>query len=227
MTTKEILFLIAPGVVVVVGGFWLIQRKIRNQKAAAKHRQDGTTEGATEKPAETKRGENSIAGFTETPEEKISEILEKSQIDETLPVSDRLTTLADGISDSDVQNFLRDIAKTVQETGPCFDAETPHGFIEEMVDRLDDLQAIEKNQSGQTAEKIRSFRNSLIGILSDCGVALIHSDHWDASLQRAIAKEITPGIDAPTILRYGSSGIHRHGQLLRKQEVVLAVPESH
>ena len=124
-----------------------------------------------------------------------------------------------------MQDFLRDIAKTVQETGPCFDPETPHCFIEEMVDRLDDLQAIQKNQTGQTAEGIRSFRNSLIGILSDCGVALIHSDHWDASLQRAIVREISPGIVAPTILRYGSTGIRRDGQLVRKQEVVLAVPE--
>jgi hypothetical protein len=135
---------------------------------------------------------------------------------------DELTTQ---IIDPVLRDYLVEIANTVSEAGPVFDSETPLSFIEEMVDRLDDLSAIQTNHQELTTSVLESFRAILIGLLSECGAELIHSTHWDPAQQRAITKEPTSGLDAPTILRHGSTGIRRNGQLLRKQEVVLAVPE--
>lgn len=128
--------------------------------------------------------------------------------------------------DPDLREFLVEIADRVQEEGSDLSDQTPFSFIEELVDRLDDLRAILPNHHANAAKDLAAFRETLISILSACGAELIHSELWDASIQRAIAKETTPGLNAPTILRFGSTGIRRHGQLVRKQEVVLTVPES-
>lgn len=137
-----------------------------------------------------------------------------------------LEELAMKIPASDLRDCLQEIAGRIREEGPNFGEETSMGFIEEMVDRVDDLASMIKNQDEPTAVDLLLFREAIVSILSACGAELIHSAHWDASCQRAITKEVTPGLNAPTILRYGSSGIRRLSQLVRKQEVVLAVPES-
>lgn len=134
---------------------------------------------------------------------------------------DELTTQ---IADPVLRDYLVEIANTVSEAGPVFDSKTPLSFIEEMVDRADDLAAMAQNQDEQSKTSLVSFRNAIVGILSACGAELIHSSTWDPAIQRAIAKEPTEGIESPTILRFGSTGIRRHSELLRKQEVVLAVP---
>ncbi len=135
-----------------------------------------------------------------------------------------LVSLAKQIVDPELSEFLQEIANRIKEAGPDFDGETSFNFVEEMVDRLDDLRAIQKNQPEKTTKDLESFRQMLMKVLSQCEVDLIHSADWDASLQRAIAKEPIGGIEAPAILRFGSTGIRRRGELLRKQEVVLAVP---
>jgi hypothetical protein len=134
---------------------------------------------------------------------------------------DELTTQ---IIDPVLRDYLVEIANTVSEAGPVFDSETPLSFIEEMVDRLDDLRAIQTNHPEPTVSVLESFREILIGVLSECGAELIHSAHWDSAQQRAITKEPTRDLEVPTILRHGSTGIRRNGELVRKQEVVLAVP---
>jgi molecular chaperone GrpE (heat shock protein) len=137
-----------------------------------------------------------------------------------------LEELALKIADADLRDCLIEITGRIHNEDPNFGSETSLGFIEEMVDRVDDLAAMTTNQDGQAAAALVSFRETIASILSACGAELIHSADWDPALQRAIAKEVTPGITVPSILRFGSTGFRRHGQLIRKQEVVLAVPES-
>jgi hypothetical protein len=134
---------------------------------------------------------------------------------------DELTTQ---IVDPVLRDYLVEIANTVSKAGPVFDSETPLSFIEEMVDRSDDLAAMAQNHDEKSKAALVSFRKVIVRILSACGAELIHSSTWDPAIQRAVAKEPTEGIESPTILRFGSTGIRRHSELLRKQEVVLAVP---
>ncbi len=122
---------------------------------------------------------------------------------------------------------MQEIAERIREEGPDFDDDTSMSFVEEMVDRMDELAAMIRNQDGQATVALTSFREAIVGILSKCGAELIHSDTWDPTLQRAIAKEVTSGITAPSILRFGSTGFWRRGQLIRKQEVILATPGPH
>lgn len=135
-----------------------------------------------------------------------------------------LNEIASKIQDSNIRDYVLEIANAVSEAGPVFDSETPLSFIEEMVDRADDLAAMAPKQDEQSKDALFSFKKSLVGILAACGAELIHSTSWDPAIQKAIAKEPTEGIESPTILRFGSTGIRRHSELLRKQEVVLAVP---
>lgn len=130
------------------------------------------------------------------------------------------------ITDPEIRAFLEEITARTQEEEPRFGMDTSMGFIEEMIDRVDDLAAMTRNHDGQTAANLVAFREAIIGMLSSCDAEIINTATWDPTLQRAISKEPTSGITEPTILRFGSTGFRRGGQLIRKQEVVLAVPES-
>ena len=198
MSSKEIVSVIAASLVLVAGGIWLIRRKFSRRW--------------------TRKDEPEVQ-MPLAPEPQIP------LKEQTPPPVERLEAVAMRIADSDLSEFMRDITTRVRDEGPDFGEATSMGYIEEMVDRLDDLRTIQKNHQGKTAKDVELFRQTLTEVLSDCGVELLHSDEWDPSIQRAIAKEPTPGIDTPTILRFGSTGIRRHAQLVRKQEVVLAVPQ--
>jgi molecular chaperone GrpE (heat shock protein) len=220
MIPKDTLITISVGLslVLVAGGIWLVWRKIsRRYKSGDPEPNHSLLE--TKEVAKTSQPESPpVAIFEKIP---LTSTTEESKF-----ASDKLASLTSQIPDSDLKEFLKEITERVNEAGPCFDGETPFKFIEEMVDRLDDLRAILKNPSTQSPSDIESFRSILVAVLAECGAQLTHSDVWDPSCQRAIAKEVTPGIATPTILRFGSTGIRRHSQLVRKQEVVLAVPES-
>lgn len=225
MPPKETLIAISAtlGLVLVAGGIWLIRRKISRQvlsrDRAEYHPALDGQEPVEADVEDTTMESPPIVEPEKPPETSTSEDLKSAR--------ERLAALALEVSDSDLKEFLGEISERVNEAGPVFDAETPFNFIEEIVDRLDDLRAIQPNHQEPTTSVLESFREILLSILSECGAGLIHSASWDPAQQRAIAKEPTSGLEAPTILRHGSTGIRRHGQLLRKQEVVLAVPESH
>jgi molecular chaperone GrpE (heat shock protein) len=216
MSSKEILSVIAASMVLVAGGVWLIRRKINGRVAPG-----GGTDIQT-RPDHHDFTEDS--GSTEPQKSASTRVPEISPQPKSVPPVELLEAVAMRIADSDLCDFMKDITTRVREEGPDYGEETSLRFIEEMVDRLDDLRTIHKNHQGQTAKDVELFRQTLAAVLTDCGIELIHSDKWDPSIQRAIAKEPTPGIDTPTILRFGSTGIRRHDQLVRKQEVVLAVP---
>jgi hypothetical protein len=202
----------------VAGGIWIVRRRIKKPEHSKEP--DITAIVFHQEAPEIMEWEPPPTVSDDNPQEPSAN--EKSKF-----ASEKLVALTNQIQDSDLKDFLREITARVNETGPCLNDETPFSFIEEIVDRLDDLQTIVKNPGTHTPSDIESFRNILIAVLAECSVELIHSDLWDVSSQRAVAKEITPGIVAPVILRYGSTGIRRHGQLVRKQEVVLAVPETY
>ena len=138
--------------------------------------------------------------------------------------SERLSAIALRVSDPDVREFLMEIARTIGEQFPASGAEVSDSFVEEMLDRHDDLRAILRKRTGDEAAAISDFRETIVRVLADCGVELIHSDQWNPALQRAIAKNPAAGTAAPTITDFGSTGYFRHGTLRRKQEVVLAIP---
>lgn len=136
-----------------------------------------------------------------------------------------LESLALEVPNADLREYLREIACRIRDEGPNFNSKTSIGFIEEMVDRIDDLTVMINKQDKQVSGILVSFNEAVVRILSACGAELIYSTVWDPSLQRAIAKEVIPGIDVPRIQRFGSTGFRRHDQLIRKQEVILAMPE--
>lgn len=137
-----------------------------------------------------------------------------------------LSELVEKITDPEIRAFLKEITERIHEEEPRFGSDTSMGFIEEMIDRVDDLAAMTRNHDGKAAANLVAFREVIIGILSSCDVEIINTASWDPTLQRAISKEPTSGITKPTILGFGSTGFRRGGQLIRKQEVVLAVPQS-
>jgi hypothetical protein len=139
---------------------------------------------------------------------------------------DRLAAIADRMLTPDLNEFLMEIAQSIRESLPDSTAEASVTFVEEMLDRLDDLRAILHKRTGDEAAAVSDFREAIVRILADCGVELIHSGEWNPALQRAIAKNPVAGITAPTITDFGSTGYFRHGTLRRKQEVVLAIPST-
>ncbi len=220
MPSNEILASIAAGLGLVLAavGIWLIRRRINQHDKSEDLEMNVPFLGHAQ-------AEETLP--SESPPTALPEIVFLTSVTEgPKTASEKLASLTNQIQDTDLKAFLQEITDRVEETGPCFNGEVPFNFIEEMVDRLDDLRAILENQSTLRPNDIESFRTILVELLAECGAELIHADVWDASCQRAIAKEVTPGINVPTILRYGSTGIRRRGILLRKQEVVLAVPES-
>jgi molecular chaperone GrpE (heat shock protein) len=137
----------------------------------------------------------------------------------------KLESLVSKISDVELISLLKKIVDRIEEEGPDFGKETSTGFIEEMIDRLDEITSNFRNHDQKTQSALRSFQNVIISMISTCGAELIQSDIWDPSQQRAVAKEPTNGVQSPTFLRFGSTGFRRHGQLIRKQEVVIAIPQ--
>lgn len=138
----------------------------------------------------------------------------------------KLQELTSKIEDPTLRGYLAEIANSVTEAGPIFNSDIPLSFIEEIVDRLDDLRAIQSNHQEPTTNLLKSYTEILTAVLNECKAELIYSADWDPAIQRAIAKEPTAGIESPSILRHCSSGIRRNGEIIRKQEVVLSVPEN-
>lgn len=144
--------------------------------------------------------------------------------DHRQPHSVRLMSAMGSVHDSEIKPYLQEIITQVDLIGPHFSAETPSGFVEELVDRIDDLNILLRTYQPETSPGLADFRQILIAVLCDCGVELVHSETWDPSVQRAVTKEVTPGIGSPTIVKFGSTGIRRHGKIVRKQEVTLSIP---
>ncbi len=221
----RILIPVAAGILFVAAAalWWMRRQKAKGASASASIN-DGHLDNGKEEPATTHRpGRESIDAESETPN---AENLSLQSPSATASPSTDLRNLACGVNEPDIKSFLEEIASRIRDEEPNFNDHTSHGFIEEIVDRIDDLRAIAANPDAQNTDIVISFRKHLVEILSACHAELIHSEQWDPSLQRAISKEPTPNITAPAILRHGSSGISRSGQLIRKQEVVLAVPKS-
>lgn len=217
MSTKAMLSAAAASALMIAGGIWLIRRRTKRRippdVAAGRPSQEPPAPYDDLPPGEAPSPEH-LADIEPEPTENL------------LARREDLLVLATRAVDPDLREFLVEIANRVEEEGADLSDQTPFSFIEEVVDRLDDLRTMLPNHHGNAAKDIATFRETLIVVLSSCGAELIHSELWDASIQRAIAKETTPGLNAPTILRFGSTGIRRHGQIVRKQEVFLTVPES-
>lgn len=99
-------------------------------------------------------------------------------------------------------------------------------LIEEIVDRIDDLALIKRGGTSNDADNIDQFAATLTEMLQTAGIELLQSETWNSEIQRAISKTPRPGILEPTIESYGSTGFTQHSKLVRKQEVILAIPQT-
>ena len=213
--TITVILAIGGGVVLIVLAFWWFRRKSsqgRSNPAISGKSRERSPEDVAAPETEAKTEATEGAGRPD---------------DETaapLPSSERLGELASQVADPEIKDFLQELVDLVRELEPEIGPELPMDSIEELVDRFDDLRLLGENHR-EDAGVIGDFRQILIEILSAAEAEPIHSEKWNSSLQRAIAKEPRSDVEAPSILRFGSSGIRRHGKLLRKQEVVLAIPE--
>jgi hypothetical protein len=135
-----------------------------------------------------------------------------------------LSEIAGSCGDSGTRSFMDEIITRIREEASEFDESTPLDIIEELVDRLDDLRLLRKKATPDEGRLIGRFIAALTDLLKAAGVELLHSDSWDPDIQRALAKTPTEGISKPEIASFGSTGISQHSKLIRKQEVLLAVP---
>lgn len=135
-----------------------------------------------------------------------------------------LSEIAGSCGDSGTRSFMDEIITRIREEASEFDESTPLDLIEELVDRLDDLKLLRKKATPDDGRLIVRFIVALTDQLKAAGVELLHSDSWDPDIQRALAKTPTEGISKPEIASFGSTGISQHSKLIRKQEVLLAVP---
>jgi len=173
-------------------------------------------------PPTTDQSLSGVGESPQSPDSKISTSQEAAQ-QSTRP-EQTLSSLVENIDDANLREYLVSIAQLVEDTDTSFDENTSIDFCYEIIDRLDDLRKIISNQKDGTAETLSIFRSHLVRTLKMCGVEIINSPIWDPSIQRAIEKQQQRDLKEPIILYSASYGIRRNGQLVRKEEVILAIP---
>lgn len=137
---------------------------------------------------------------------------------------DRLTAIALECSNPQTQEFMISIVARLREDAPQIPEEMPISLIEELVDRIDDLRILQNSGSEDEELRIEAFLECIYALLSTANVQLLHSESWNPEIQRALSKTPTPGISKPTITSFVSTGYSKSSKLIRKQEVILAVP---
>lgn len=138
----------------------------------------------------------------------------------------RLSEITHECAETDLREFMDGIVARIEEEISKASNDISIGFIEELVDRIDELKLIVAAKSKTETTSIIEFRHVMIELLKEAKVELIDAESWNPELQRAIAKEPKSDLQEPSILQVGSSGIRRSGILIRKQEVVLGVPHN-
>lgn len=139
--------------------------------------------------------------------------------------SHTLGRIAANVASTDIKEFMDGIVARIRETGPMPETDPSITFIEEIVDRMDDLALIKRRANSDDLNKIDQFAATLTEMLKTGGIELLQSANWNPEIQRALSKTPRAGILEPTIESYGSTGFTRHSQLIRKQEVMLVIPQ--
>lgn len=136
-----------------------------------------------------------------------------------------LNHIAVEVASTEIKEFLYGVVARIRKEEPILEIDLSFSFIEEVVDRIDDLAIIKRKADSDDAAKIEQFVACLTELLRCAGIELLHSESWNPELQRALSKTPRPGILEPTIESYGSTGFTQHSKLIRKQEVMLTIPQ--
>jgi len=145
---------------------------------------------------------------------------------ETQRLCNELPEIAGSCLDSQLRIFLENIAARIREESSNLGDNMTIDFIEELVDRIDELACIAAKTEAHAASRITQFSHHLTEILENAGVELLRSDVWKPEIQRALTKSPKEGIIEPIIENYGSTGFMKNSQLIRKQEVFLSIPKT-
>lgn len=216
----------ASMLVVAVGATWWIWRIRKTLFNLFRPPGHGESVPGEKTAGTSMRGDNSCEPQPNTREGESGHPGEPSEPDDSETENQLLllNELAASCGTPSARELLRDIANRIIEEGSRFDESTPLAFIEELVDRIDDLNLLRAGALQGDVSRVDQFTATLRNLLETCGVELLHSESWDPSIQRALSKTPKEGIDRPEIASFGSTGISRHNKLIRKQEVLLAVP---
>ena len=117
--------------------------------------------------------------------------------------------------------FIQDRAERL-----CESIDNDIQWIVEAVDFLDELQIMKNSYTAKDIMAVDYIRNIILAKLTALETELIDSDEWNPALQRAISVTKDAAIVQEKILRKRSSGIIVSGKLIRKQEVVLLIPQA-
>jgi molecular chaperone GrpE (heat shock protein) len=212
VTTKLAYFMGAGGILFIGASVWWLWRSRKKIKSSCQVQPIAT---GTEIEAAPIPDKGALHPKIERADETIEEIADCPTL---------LSEIAGSCGDSGTRSFMDEIITRTREEASEFGDDTPLDFIEEIVDRIDDLKLLSAKASPEDASRIDQFSKQLKDLLKAAGVELLHSDSWEPDIQRALTKTPTEGISKPEIASFGSTGISRHRKLIRKQEVLLAVP---
>jgi hypothetical protein len=147
---------------------------------------------------ESSGGGNIVAsGRTSNEAEQVEAPFTASNLESSMSFAVRLRREARSWAEPETRSMLEDIAARVCEFETRLDDSTPFDFVEELVDRVDDLKQIRTRRGGHDIAPIDRFLAILESVLGDCDVKLLHSETWDPSIQRAISKVPTEGLIQP------------------------------
>lgn len=215
--SAKLTYLLAVGIVLVLGSsaWWLWKRGKKNQSSDRVE--------SNEPDAETRTNSEAVLVKDDAPTSTSKPTSEAPK--KALDHSALLIEIAKRCDASDSREFMEDIVQRIRDEGSQFDSSTPYDFVEEIVDRIDDLRLLSDKAAPYDAPDIGEFITILTDLLKDCEVELLHSESWNPEIQRALSKNPTEGISETKIMSFGSTGISRDSKLIRKQEVVLAIPK--
>ena len=92
-----------------------------------------------------------------------------------------------------------------------------------LVDFADEISDLQKSGGQETTHVLNFAAHKIEALLEAAGAELIRSADWNPQLQRAV--EVRPPLSGQKeneIVARGASGLRVNGQLIRKQEVILA-----
>ena len=209
---------------------FLLWRRKAKSRTATKYSSRIGAEPETEQRKEKTSGQPTLAALdlskkangtvSETPKnKKNSKPIGPYQFCDTMAGA-----LSGGELDPKLREFMEGIVARIREEASRVGEDIPIDMIEELVDRVDELKLIDTKDSETNAKAVSAFLDGIVKLLEVADVELLHSESWNPEIQRALSKTPTPGISRPTIISFVSTGLSKSSKLIRKQEVILAVP---
>lgn len=199
------------------------------------------TSGESEHPAEVQNPENGNEITSWKPAEKIlpsssSEKIERPDmhgaVEESASISAAAVTevsptleellankVLDGINPQ-LHEFIQDRIEQIREA----EGDDIQWGIK-AVDFMDELRMMEKSYSAKDKEAADFISGVIRKKCASLKIELIDHDEWTPAEQRALSVTRTHNAGNARILSKGATGLRHDGRLIRKQEVILELPE--